>query len=110
MEHAPQLALLRRAHLMVNHGGLQSVKEGLLPGVPMLCVPQAYDQPGNGARVAFHGIGRVLRPEEATRARARALLEELDGSPSVRERVRARGGGERLTRVELERRGGPASA
>ncbi|MGK3966754.1 glycosyltransferase [Sorangium sp. So ce118] len=89
VEHAPQLALLRRAHLMVNHGGLQSVKEALLLGVPMLCVPQAYDQPGNGARVAFHGIGRVLRPEEATRARARALLEELDGSAAVRERVRA---------------------
>lgn len=55
---APQLALLRRASLMVTHGGLNSIKEALCFGVPPLVLPCDLDQPGNAARLEFHGYGR----------------------------------------------------
>ncbi len=57
VERAPQLALLKRARLMITHGGLGSVKECVAHGVPMLVFPLDIDQPGNGARVAHHGLG-----------------------------------------------------
>jgi zeaxanthin glucosyltransferase len=53
----PQLAVLERARVMVTHGGLGSVKECIQFGVPMLVIPLAIDQPGNAARVAYHGLG-----------------------------------------------------
>ena len=53
----PQLQLLRRAALFITHGGLNSIKESIHCGVPMLVAPIGFDQPGNAARVAFHGIG-----------------------------------------------------
>nr|BBH87753.1 hypothetical protein KTC_25040 [Thermosporothrix sp. COM3] len=53
----PQLQLLRRADLMISHGGANSVKECILLGVPMLIYPRQADQPGNAARVVYHGLG-----------------------------------------------------
>jgi MGT family glycosyltransferase len=87
VEHAPQLQLLRRAHVAMTHGGIGSAKEALLYGVPMLAAPQAYDQPGLSARLVFHGIGRMVGHRDVTPARIRALLEELDSSTEIRERV-----------------------
>ena len=60
LKNAPQLALLRRAAVMVTHGGLNSVKEALCLGVPLIVLPFDQDQPGNAARVAFHGYGRKV--------------------------------------------------
>jgi len=87
VEQAPQLQLLRRAHVAINHGGFGSVKEALLYGVPMLAAPQVYDQPGVSARLVFHGIGRRVGRRDISPVRIRALLEELDASPEIRERV-----------------------
>lgn len=87
VEHAPQLALLRRARVAVHHGGFGSTKEALFCGVPMLVAPQVNDQPGVGARVAFHGIGRVIGRKDEAPGRVRALLEELDESSEIRSRV-----------------------
>jgi zeaxanthin glucosyltransferase len=57
LRHAPQLTLLRRAAVMVSHGGLNSIKEALCLGVPLLVLPIDMDQPGNAARVAYRGLG-----------------------------------------------------
>jgi UDP:flavonoid glycosyltransferase YjiC (YdhE family) len=54
---APQLAVLRKAKVMITHGGLGSIKECVLLGVPMLVVPLDIDQPGNAARAEYHRIG-----------------------------------------------------
>jgi zeaxanthin glucosyltransferase len=53
----PQLQILKRAHLMIHHGGANSLKECIFAGVPMLVYPMRADQPGNSARVVFHRIG-----------------------------------------------------
>ncbi|MCU0450698.1 MAG: glycosyltransferase [Bernardetiaceae bacterium] len=55
----PQMALLAVSDVFITHAGLNSVKEAIHFGVPMLCYPLEYfgDQMGNAARVQFHGLG-----------------------------------------------------
>ena len=57
-----QLEALSRAALFITHGGLNSIKESIHFGVPMLVAPIGFDQPGNAARVVHHGLGRRLTP------------------------------------------------
>src|SRR5690606_16141354 len=65
LARAPQLWLLPRAAAFITHGGINSVLEAIRTETPMLVVPQGYDQPGNAARVAFHGAGALLEPQMA---------------------------------------------
>jgi zeaxanthin glucosyltransferase len=55
----PQQVLLPHVQLMINHGGINSIKECIAAEVPMLVYPLSlkWDQPGCGARVAYHNIG-----------------------------------------------------
>ncbi len=70
-KRVPQLQVLKRASIMITHAGLNSVKECIHFGVPMLAYPIGMhtDQPGNAARVVFHGLGRRgdIRKDSAQR-------------------------------------------
>jgi zeaxanthin glucosyltransferase len=85
--HVPQLWLLRRSKVFVTHAGLGSVREAIALRVPMIAIPQGFDQPGNAVRVAHHGIGVHLQPEAATRPRLEAALAGMFDEAS---RFRAR--------------------
>jgi zeaxanthin glucosyltransferase len=63
---APQVEVLKRASLMISHGGVTGVKESAFMGVPMLLIPIFYDQFGNAARVVYHGLGARLRLKEVS--------------------------------------------
>lgn len=56
----PQLELLERASVFVTHGGLNSVHEGLLEGVPLVVIPQQVEQAIVAQRVAKTGAGIAL--------------------------------------------------
>jgi zeaxanthin glucosyltransferase len=56
-ERMPQLDVLRRARLMITHGGFNSIQECAQKGVPMVVFPLGFDQPGSTARVVHHGLG-----------------------------------------------------
>lgn len=58
----PQAEVLRRARLMVSHGGLGGIKEAIAAGVPSLIIPFSHDQPMNGLRVCSRGIGGMIAP------------------------------------------------
>jgi len=85
-ERAPQLEILRKAALMITHGGLGSVKECVYFGVPMIVFPLMRDQPGNGARVVHHGLGAwgILAPETLRMEIERVLA---DGALQARMRI-----------------------
>lgn len=86
--YVPQLWLLRRARAFVTHAGLGSVREAIALRVPMIAIPQMYDQPGNAARVAHHGIGICLPPETVTTPRLEAALASLlDDARGYRARI-----------------------
>lgn len=55
----PQYHLLQYCDLMITHGGMNSIAECIYRKVPMLVYPLSrnWDQPGNAARVVFHGLG-----------------------------------------------------
>jgi zeaxanthin glucosyltransferase len=86
-EWAPQLQVLARAEAMITHGGANSIRECMTAGVPVLVYPFRADQPGNAARIVFHGLGmrgdhRRDGPDEIRRK-----LDALVADAGIRERV-----------------------
>lgn len=84
VQHPPQLDLLKRAKMMITHGGASSVKECLYFGVPMIVIPIAYDMHGNAARVVYHGVGLRADLRKLTVKRLQDLVETVDKDPYIR--------------------------
>ena len=55
----PQCHLLQFCDMMITHGGMNSITECIFRQIPMLVYPlnRNWDQPGNAARIVFHGLG-----------------------------------------------------
>ena len=84
---APQRAILREADLFITHAGLNSIREAIWEGVPMLAVPQAYDQRGCAARIVYHHLGeRITGPVPATPVLAQ-MIDRLLGDATYRQAV-----------------------
>ncbi len=82
--YVPQLEVLQRADVFITHGGMGSVSEALLYGVPLIVVPQTSDQPFVAQRVKRLGAGYALfrkpvRPEELNR-----LVDAIAADDAVR--------------------------
>src|SRR5205807_4235702 len=98
-DFVPARDVLARASVHITHGGCNSVHESLLAGVPMLFMPQAFDQFPLADRIELLGAGRIVWEEpEAIRAGVRWLL--LDELP----RSRANDLGEHLATYDGESR------
>lgn len=68
--------VLKRTDVLIFHGGMNTLRDGLLAGIPMVIIPRGKDQGGNGKRMEELGAGIVLdnsRPEMLRRA-VRLLL------------------------------------
>jgi zeaxanthin glucosyltransferase len=55
----PQTEVLKKASLLITHGGMGTLRDAIFYGVPMLVYPVNLfvDQNGNAARVFYHKIG-----------------------------------------------------
>jgi UDP:flavonoid glycosyltransferase YjiC (YdhE family) len=73
----PQQTLLSRSAAFITHGGLGSIKESILAGVPMLVLPSFGDQFFNAMRVRYHGIGDALFEDRQTVALASCSLAAM---------------------------------
>jgi hypothetical protein len=62
-EAVPQLRILERTHVFLTHAGLNSMHESLWSGVPMVAVPQQFEQLRNAQSMAASGAGIVLDGE-----------------------------------------------
>ena len=82
---APQLALLRRAAVMVTHCGLNSILECVHFGVPMVAVPGLRDQPGNMARAVHHGIAVTAKMKDLTPEQLVARIDVAMHSEELRQ-------------------------
>jgi zeaxanthin glucosyltransferase len=89
MDWVPQLTALKQASLMITHGGLNSVKECICLGVPMVVYPLKFDQPGNAARVVHHGIGLRGNIRETSAEHLGAQMDQVLGNSTFRTRVQA---------------------
>ena len=88
VQTAPQRSILRRAAVFVTHGGLNSVKEAILEGVPMVAFPLANDQPGTAARMAYHHLGRIGRRRDVSPKGMATLVGSVLQTDSYRCAVR----------------------
>jgi MGT family glycosyltransferase len=70
----PQLAVLQHAALFITHGGMNSVLEGLVYGVPLLVIPQHVEQLVLGLKVAAWGAALVRREHVSGQPLAIAAL------------------------------------
>jgi rhamnosyltransferase subunit B len=91
----PLGALLPESRLLVHHGGIGTAARALEAGVPQVIIPQRFDQPDNGERIAALGVGRVIDQGEfsansmATTIRPLLACEALARrSDELRARVR----------------------
>ena len=58
--HIPQITVLKQASLFITHGGMNSVSEAMIQGVPMVVIPFVSDQPVNARQVEKLGLGKAL--------------------------------------------------
>jgi MGT family glycosyltransferase len=81
--------LMRRAALVLTHGGHGTFMRALKNGLPMVVVPGlGGDQPINAAAVEDWGVGRAL-PGDASAEKMREAVTQVLGSATCKERAAA---------------------
>ena len=74
--YLPFSQVLPRAALLVYHGGVGTLAQGIKARVPHLVVPHGYDQFDSGWRIEQLGLGRSI-PQ--TRYRADLVVQAIRG-------------------------------
>lgn len=85
VNYAPQLELLKRARIVITHGGSNTALESLLEGKPMVAIPLAYDQPAIAARLARLGVGVELPVMRLSTGRIRDAITRVLNDPRFRD-------------------------
>ncbi|ACL76663.1 macrolide family glycosyltransferase [Ruminiclostridium cellulolyticum] len=80
----PQLEVLKECDVFITHGGMNSVHEGLMNGIPLIVVPQQLEQTHMAKRVAETGSGIYLDMSEVTPESLKKSYKKIisDGSYS----------------------------
>lgn len=78
-ERIPQLAALKRSHVFIHHGGMNSINEGLHFKVPMIAIPHSKDQFINAERLRETGKGIVIERKNVKAHILRSCVERLIG-------------------------------
>ncbi len=88
-DYLPLSQVLPRSSALVSHGGIGTVSQALVAGIPQLVMPMAFDQFPNAARLVQLGVARSL-PVKAYRGPSVALaLDSLLKSVEVRNQCQA---------------------
>jgi hypothetical protein len=88
-DRLPQLQMLGRARIMITHCGTNSVMECASRGVPMIGFPLGFDQPGNSARVLYHGLGLRGDLRRATAGSIGRLIDAVLAEDAIARRCAA---------------------
>lgn len=78
VDWAPQRHLLELCDAAIIHAGVNTVLECIATSTPMLAIPRGIDQPGNAARIVYHGLGRICSQNTPPDTIAEALRDLLD--------------------------------
>jgi len=84
-DDAPQVALLKRARVMVGHGGSGCIRESMYYGVPMLLLPCTFDGPGNAARAVHQGLALQADFQKVSVQELKIAIDKLLNDPSYSE-------------------------
>ncbi|RMH62991.1 MAG: hypothetical protein D6677_08525 [Calditrichaeota bacterium] len=83
---APYARILSKASLMITHGGLGTIKHCIYYGVPMIVFPFMRDQPGNAARVTYHGLGLAGDIKKISEEYLNTLITKIERDPTFKKR------------------------
>lgn len=86
MASVPQLELLKRAEVFISHGGTNSVHESICMHVPLVIVPQSFDQFMGAIAVERSGAGRYIRSADIRAAELLEAVNEVTVNPTYRDR------------------------
>ncbi|MEG7282187.1 macrolide family glycosyltransferase [Bacillus sp. 0909A] len=87
-QSVPQLEVLAKADLFISHGGMNSTMEAMNAGVPLVVIPQMYEQELTAKRVDELGLGVYLPKEEVTVSRLQEAVQAVSGDQKVLSRVK----------------------
>jgi MGT family glycosyltransferase len=76
--YVPHRAVLPHAALVITHAGWQTISVALAAGVPLVCLPDARDQPDNAARVVEVGAGVKVRKGTSPKRLRAVVAKALD--------------------------------
>lgn len=82
VNNVPQIEILKRASLMISHGGLNSIKECIFFGVPLIIFALVGDQFKNAEAVEYHQLGLKGDLENVSEGLLRNLIDEVTGNPA----------------------------
>jgi UDP:flavonoid glycosyltransferase YjiC (YdhE family) len=82
--YAPFGQLLPRAAAIVHHGGIGTISQAMVAGVPQLVRPIGFDQTENASRLEELGIGESLSSRRYSISKLVPALGRLLNSASVR--------------------------
>jgi len=75
--YLPFSRLLPRCALLVYHGGIGTLAQGIKAGVPHLVVPHGYDQFDSGWRIERLGLGRCIPASRYRASRVAPVLRRM---------------------------------
>lgn len=77
--YVPQLEILKKATIFINHAGMNSVNEGLFFATPLLTIPISGDQFANADRVATLKVGiKLMRNNTSSKEIKKLVCTLLD--------------------------------
>ena len=82
-QFVPQLAILDEADLFITHGGMNSINEAVMAGVPMVVVPNTIEQAVNAIRVEQLRAGLYLEPKVVDADNLRQAAAKVLADPGV---------------------------
>ncbi|WP_422657549.1 macrolide family glycosyltransferase [Paenibacillus sp. EC2-1] len=97
--YVPQLKLLNRADVFITHGGANSIYESLCSVVPMIVIPQVFDEFMGALMVERSGTGIYLRDPLPTKEQLSEAVKQVlekplyqDNCERIRHSFKAAGG------------------
>lgn len=92
VNYAPQVELLKRATIVICHGGTNTVKQCIYFGVPMIVFPvgvdSGADSPGNAARIVYHGLGVIGDWRKLNASYLEQLVRVVESSSFIRSQIK----------------------
>jgi len=85
--HVPQIEVLKRAAVLISHGGINSIQEAFWYNVPVVLVPGTAERLLMSRQVVRLGAGVLLSPRQATAARLSAAVHQVVTDQGVQARV-----------------------
>jgi rhamnosyltransferase subunit B len=87
-DYVPLAPLLPRSAALVSHGGIGTIAQALVAGIPQVLMPIAYNHPDDAVRLKRLGVGDYIAPRHFQGPRLARVLNRLIASSQVATRCR----------------------